>query len=167
MRIRQFCNWSTLQFAHLKWCWFGKCWLCSRYDKKLLKPWNFFQQLTTSSQSTPLFSPPNSIDNYFPASLYNLFLVSAGFLIACAACSYFIVYSFFLIWRYEEPVEVALDEDEKTREDRADSNLSKKQEFSSALWNQNCIWLHYLQQRSKYDCTLDWQNRLKTRLVQR
>ena len=65
-----------------------------------------------------------------------LCLVSAGFLIACAACSYFIVYSFFLIWRYEEPDDVP-EETEKTLDDitkdRADTNGSKKEEFSSAL----------------------------------
>ena len=65
-----------------------------------------------------------------------IFLVSAGFLIACAACSYFIVYSFFLIWRYEEPDDVPV-EAEKTLDDvtkdRADTNGSKKEEFSSAL----------------------------------
>ena len=70
-----------------------------------------------------------------PASL-TLHLVSAGFLIACAACSYFIVYSFFLIWRYEEPEDVPV-EAEKTLDDvtkdRADTNGSKKEEFSSAL----------------------------------
>ena len=64
------------------------------------------------------------------------FSVSAGFLIACAACSYFIVYSFFLIWRYEEPEDVPV-EAEKTLDDvtkdRADTNGSKKEEFSSAL----------------------------------
>ena len=62
--------------------------------------------------------------------------MSAGFLIACAACSYFIVYSFFLIWRYEEPEDVPV-EAEKTLDDvtkdRADTNGSKKEEFSSAL----------------------------------
>jgi len=60
-------------------------------------------------------------------------------LIACAACSYFIVYSFFLIWRYEEPEDVPElpVEAEKTLDDvtkdRADTNGSKKEEFSSAL----------------------------------
>lgn len=60
-------------------------------------------------------------------------------MIACAACSYFIVYSFFLIWRYEEPEDVPElpVEAEKTLDDvtkdRADTNGSKKEEFSSAL----------------------------------
>ena len=84
----------------------------------------------------------------------NSILVSAGFLIACAACSYFIVYSFFLIWRYEEPEEVRtlkeIEEDDTTKE-RSDTNESKKEEFSSALWDTKCI-------TTIYDCKLDLQN---------
>ena len=74
-------------------------------------------------------------------------LVSAGFLIACAACSYFIVYSFFLIWRWEEPSEVLTEDQKAIDKDTIDKDSfwnEEKKEISSALWNTNCIRLQHL-----------------------
>ena len=84
-----------------------------------------------------------------PPHLINLtpILVSAGFLIACAACSYFIVYSFFLIWRWEEPSEVPTEEQKAIDKDTIDKDSfwnEEKKEISSALWNTNCIRLQHL-----------------------